>query len=120
MKVKISDLVNAKESLNKIYTNSNIPTREAYKIYTVLSKLQPAYDFFEEKREGVFKSIGVLEGENYIIPDEKINDFYQEMNKVGDLYCEEELEKIDISLDIDLGVSPAEIALLTPFINFVE
>ena len=42
------------------------------------------------------------------------------MDEVLNLDTQEEIEKVDVSLDIDLGVSPAEIQQLVPFINFTD
>lgn len=118
--MKIFELINAKETLDKICSNQNLPTRTAYSLYIMLSKLNTSFEFFEEKKMEIFKSLGETKDGGYVIPVEKTEDFYKEINKIGELECSEDFEKINISLDIDLGISSAEIALLTPFINFVE
>lgn len=120
MKVKIYELINAKDVLEAIYINKSLPTRTAYNIYLTLSKLNPSFDFFEKKRSEIFKEYGILDGDNYVIPEEHRQTFYDEINAIGNIECEAEIEKIDIPLDINLNISPSDIALLKPFINFVE
>ncbi len=118
--MKIFDIINAKGILDEISQNKNIPTKSAYKIYIMLSKLTPSLEFFEKKRGEAFEKYGVKDGENIIIPQEHQTEFISMMNEIGSFDCEEEIEKVDISLDINLGISPSDIALLSPFINFVE
>lgn len=120
MNITIKDIVEAQEVLGRISQNNNLPMRTAFKIYNTVDKLTSALNFFEKKRKDLFLRYGKEEGENYVIPAENSEVFYAEMNELLQTSCCEDAEKIDVSLDIDLGVSPAEIALLTPFINFVE
>ena len=120
--MKISNIINAKEVLTNLSQNKNIPTRVAYKLFLLLSGVEKSLNFFETKRREGFEKYGVEDasGNGVIIPEENMSDFISYLNDIGELECEEKIEKVDISLDIDLGVSPAEIALLEPFVNFVE
>ena len=120
MKVKISRIINAKTILDNISRNKEIPTKIAYKIYLMLSKLSPSLDFFEQKRREAFEKYGVQEGEMVVISEEHKEEVMSLLNEIGEFECEEEIEKIDISLDINLGISPSDFALLEPFFNFVE
>lgn len=120
MNITMKNIVEAQEVLGRISQNCNLPMRTAFKVYNTVDKLSSALNFFERKRKDLFLRYGKEEGENYVIPPENNEAFYAEMNELLQTPCCEDDEKIDISLDIDLGVSPAEIALLTPFINFVE
>ena len=86
----------------------------------MLSKLSPSLEFFEQKRNEAFGKYGVQEGENIVISKEYQEDFMSMLNEIGNFECEEEIEKVDVSLDINLNISPSDIALLSPFINFVE
>ena len=120
MRVKISKIINAKSILDQMSQNKEIPTKLAYKIYLMLSKLSPSLEFFEQKRSEAFEKYGVQEGEMIVIPEEHKEGFMSLLNEIGEFECEEEIEKIDISLDINLGISPSDFALLEPFFNFVE
>ena len=120
MKIKIFQILNAKPVLDEINKSKTLPTRTAYKIYLLFSKLDTSLQFFENKRKEAFEKYGTRDGDNIIIPEDKQKEFMDALNEIGNLDCEEEIEKIDISLDIDLGVAPSDIALITPFINFVE
>lgn len=118
--MKLSHIINAKEVLTNLSQNKNLSTRVAYKIFMLISSVEKSLTFFENKRKEGFEKYGVEAPDGITIPSENTEAFLEYMNEVGELECEEKIEKVDISLDIDLGVSPAEIALLEPFINFVE
>lgn len=120
MNITIKDIVEAQGVLSRISQNNGLPTRTAFKIYNTVHELTSALNFFEKKRKDLFLKYGKEEGENYVITDENSEVFYTKMNELLQTPCCENSEKIDINLDIDLGISPAEVALLTPFINFVE
>ena len=118
--MKIINVISAKETLEKLAQNKDLPTRTAYKIYLMLEKVQSTIQFYETKRLEIFKEFGNEEGDQLVVPPEKIPEASAKMDEVLDLDVPEAIDKIDISLDIDLGVSPAEIQQLTAFINFTE
>lgn len=118
--MKIKDIILAKELLEKLAQNKNLPTRVAYKVYLMLNKVQSTIQFYETKRIEVFKEYGVEKDGQIEIPPEKVPEASVKMDEILNLDTLEEIEKADISLDVDLGVSPAEIQLLLPFINFTE
>lgn len=120
MKIKISEIINAKTILDDISQNKEMPTKIAYKIYLMLSKLSPSLEFFDQKRSDAFEKYGIQDGEMIVIPEEHKEEFVSLLNEIGEFECEEEIEKIDISLDVNLGISPSDFALLEPFFNFVE
>lgn len=116
----INNIIEAKSALDQISGNKNLPSKVAYKIYILLSELQPSLKFFENKRRELFGKYGKEEGENIIIPVENRDLFYKEFNELCQVETEKEIKKVDISLDIDLGISPSDFALLEPFFNFIE
>ena len=118
--MKIYEIVNAKEVLEEISNNKNLPTREAYKLYLMLSNINDVFLFFESKRREAIKELGREENGTIIVDEENQEEFLQILNKIGNLDCEKEIAKVDISLNVNLNISPAEIAKLEPFINFVD
>lgn len=118
--MKISEIINAKPVLDSITQNKELPTKTAYKIYLMILKINPSLEFFEQKRIEAFEKYGVKENDMVIIPEEHRDEFMAILNEVGNFECDEKIERVDISLDVNLGISPAEIALLEPFINFIE
>ena len=118
--MKIYDIISAKEILEKLAQNKDLPTRTAYKVYLMLDKTQSSIQFYESRRAEVFKEFGIEKDGQIEIPPEKIPEASAKMDEVLDLDVQEEIEKVDISLDLDLGVSPAEIHQLVPFINFID
>lgn len=118
--MKISKVISAKSVLDDLSQNKNLPTKAAYKIYVLLSELASTVQFFLDKRRELFLSYGVEDGENYVITPDNQDVFNQKFDELMNLECEKEFHKIDISLELDLGISPADIFCLEPFINFVE
>lgn len=116
----ISQTMNAKPVLDRLAQNKQLPTKVAYKIYVLLSELTPTIQFFLDKRKELFLRYGVEDGENYVITPENQEKFNNEFNELLSLEYEKDINKIDISLDIDLGISPADIFCLEAFINFIE
>ena len=118
--MKIKDIILAKELLEKLSQNKELPTRAAYKLYLMLNSLQSSIEFYDNKRIEVFKEFGVEADGQITIPPEKIPEASAKMEEILNLDVQEEVERAEVSLDVDLGISPAEIQLLIPFINFVE
>ena len=118
--IKISEIVNAEGVLKEISKNKKIPTRVAYRLFIMLSSIEDVLKFYEEKKRALFNKYGVAEGEMLVIPEDKKEIFMKEINEIGDLDCEKDISKIDIELDVDLGISPSDVSLLIPFINFIE
>lgn len=116
----IKQIIDAKPVLDRIAQNKEIPTKVAYKIYILLSSLNPAIQFFLDKRKELFLNYGKEDGENFVITEENQLIFSQKFDELMDIECTNEIQKIDISLDVDLGISPSEIFLLESFINFIE
>lgn len=118
--MKIYDIISAKDILEKLAQNKSLPTRTAYSVYLMLNKAEATIQFYESKRAEIFREFGIEKDGQIEIPPEKIPEASAKMDEVLDLETQEEIEKVDISLDIDLGVSPAEIQQLVPFINFID
>lgn len=118
--MKLYEIINATECLRSISSNKNLPTRIAYKLYTMIKNVSDEMDFFEKKKYELFEKYGLEEGDGLVIPEYNKRDFLTELEDLKSIDCSKEIEKVDISLDIDLGVSPTDIALLEPFINFIE
>lgn len=120
MDLRVIDVINAKDILDKVANSSSLPTRTAYKIHIMLNKLNASLEFFEKRRMQLFEEYGEREGDQIIIPKDKIDEFRPKYDELCNLPLEEEIEKVDISLDVDLGISPNEIGTLESFINFIE
>lgn len=118
--MKIYEVVESKEILDSLAQNKNLPTKIAYKIYRLLVKVTPILDFYNNQKFDLFQKYGNQEGEEIVIPKENQDVFLKDLNELKQVECEDGIEKIDIGLDIDLGISPADFFLLEPFINFVE
>ena len=118
--MKLYEIINATECLRLVANNKNLPTRIAYKLYTMIKSISDEMDFFEKKKYELFEKYGQEADGGLIVPEANKVLFLAELEELKSIDCSKEIEKVDISLDIDLGVSPADIALLEPFINFIE
>lgn len=119
-KIKIYEILNAKQVLDELYSNKSLPTKTAYKIYLLLSKLNASLEFFNSKRIELFKKYGEQKGEETVVSDEKRLEFLEALKELTELECEEPIEKIDLDLNINLDISAADLSLIAPFFNFVE
>lgn len=118
--MKLYEIANASECLRSVASNKNLPTRVAYRLYIMIKVVSDEMDFFERKKYELFEKYGDNIDGNLIVSDLNKDAFLAEIEELKAIDCSKEIEKVDISLDIDLGVSPADIALLEPFINFIE
>jgi hypothetical protein len=118
--MEIGRIIDAIDVLNRLSANDSLPTKVAYRLYSLLKKLNTSVEFFETKKNDLFKKYGKDDGVNITIIPENQEEFLNKLNEIRGLDCLEEFEKIDISIETNLGVSPADIFLLEPFINFVE
>ena len=118
--MKIYQIIEASDCLKKISKNEMLPTRIAYKLYTMINALSLEVSFFEEKRYALFEKYGRESDSSLVVPEENKEAFLRDLEELKNINCSKNVEKVDISLDIDLGVSPADIALLEPFINFID
>lgn len=120
MKVKFYELINAKDLLDDVSARKSIPTKTAYKIYILLSKFNDSLQFFENKRLEFLQIYGEDKDGTLVVPEEKRLEFFKSLNEIGELYCDVEFEKIDIDININLGISPKDFGVLESFFNFVE
>lgn len=118
--MRVIEVISAKELLSEIYNNKNLSTRVSYKLFVMINKLDSVLGFYEDGRRKIFEKFGEQNGDNLVIPNDRMDEAQKEINELMEIEVEDAPEKVDISLDIDLGVSPADIGLLIPFINFVE
>ena len=118
--MKLYEIINATECLRNISSNKNLPTRVAYKLYLMIKQASDEFEFFENQKYSLFEKYGRDMNGVLTITEDNKEMFVAELDELKNIDVSKKFEKVDISLDIDLGVSPADIALLEPFINFVE
>jgi hypothetical protein len=121
--MKIQQMLNSFSTLEKV-VELNLPFKKAYKIYSLIKKINEERDFFiKEERKLVDKfNAEILENGNI-----KFNSAEDQENFLKDQaeilgYEVEGFEPIELSFD-DLGdakISPKEIMQLEGVINFVE
>lgn len=97
MKVKLSDILNAKEAL-KLVEGRELPTKLSYWLSRLQVKIEKPLKAYEDSRMDLFKKFGDLdsEGTRYTVPPEKLDDFQKEILSLIEIEEEITFEPIKI------------------------
>jgi len=101
MKIKLSQIVNSVESLNKI-VEIKLPVKVAYKVNRLINKINPELKTYNESRETLVKEYGdeQEDGSWKVVDPVKLNEFAIKLTELLEVEIEVEFEKIKIE---DLG-----------------
>ena len=126
--VKISDLINSTEVLQKL-AGTSLKARLAWQVARLLKAAEGEIQSFNETRLNLIKKYGVKDENGELITDEKgncqiipegIEDFSRELNELIDTNVEINANKISID-DLDnIEFTPSEMDILKIFIDFGE
>ena len=126
--VKISDLINSTEVLQKL-AGTSLKARLAWQVARLLKAAEGEIQSFNETRLNLIKKYGVKDESGELITDEKgncqiipegIEDFSRELNELIDTNVEINANKISID-DLDnIEFTPSEMDILKIFIDFGE
>lgn len=128
IKVKISELINCTESLQKL-ANTSLKAKLAWQVARMLKTADLEIQIFNDTRLSLIKKYAELDENGEIITDEKgnckigtenVSTFTNELNELLDTVIEMNVNKISID-DLDnMDFTPAEINMLEAFIDFGE
>lgn len=126
--VKISDLLNSTETLQKL-AKQDFKAKLAWSLARLLKSAENEIQGFNETRLNLIKKYGEKdengelvtdEGGNCKIVPESIADFNKELNELLNAEVEINSNPIDFQLLSDINFTPAEMNVLEPFIDFGE
>ena len=128
IKVKISDLLNSTETLQKL-SQKDFKAKLAWSVARLLKAAEAEIQSFNETRMNVIKKYGNKDENGELITDDKGNckiedahlaDFTSELNDLIGQEVEINANKININDLDDCNFTPAEMTQLEPFIQFDE
>lgn len=126
--VKISDLVNSTETLQKL-SQKDFKAKLAWSIARLLKAAEVEIQNFNETRMSLIRKYGEKDENGELITDENgnckivpeiISEFNKELNEVVDTEVEINANKINMDLLENIDFTPSEMAILEPFIEFEE
>ena len=120
MKIKFSKLIEATEAFRKL-SQQELEIKKAVEVSRLIKKLEKEYEVFKENYTKLVKKYGKLKNEDsgvYEFDDVNRDKFNEEVEKLMNIECEIDTEKIEIGDDIRL--SAAQVIALDDFISFKE
>ena len=128
IKVKISDILNGTETLQKL-AQKDFKAKLAWSIARLLKAAEQEIQNFNDTRLSLIKKYGEKDENGELVTDEKDNckivesnvkSFNDELNELIATEVELNANPIDIALLEDLQFTPADMAALEPFVKFEE
>ena len=120
MKVTLKEIIEANPAITRLAGDKTLSVKLSYKILMLTKAFQGDVEFFNSKRFELLEKYGTPQDGGYNIPPENMDNFIAALDEVGAVESKVEIEKIDISLGLDIGLSAVEIDTLLPFFNFVD
>ena len=126
--VKISDLLNGAETLQKL-SQKDFKAKLAWSIARLLKAAEAEIQSFNETRMNLIKKCGEKDENGELITDDKgnckirpeeIDSFTKELNELINTEVEINANKINMNLLEDIDFTPADMAILEPFVEFEE
>lgn len=126
--VKISDLLNSTETLQRL-SQKDFKAKPAWLIARLLKAAEKEIQEFNEARMNLIKKYGEKDENDELITDDKgnckipeavLDNFTSELNELIDTEIEINANKIDIDLVEDTDFTPADMAILEPFLDMHE
>ena len=125
IKVKISDLLNSTEILQKL-AQKEFKAKLSWTIARLLKGAEAEMQNFNETRMNLIKKYGEKDENGELITDDKgnckiensnLNAFSEELNELVSAEVEINANKIDIGLLEELEFTPSDMASLEPFVD---
>lgn len=125
IKVKISELLNSTDTLQKL-AQQDFKAKLAWSIARLLKAAEAEIQNFNETRMNLIRKYGEKDENGELVTDEKgnckigneyINNFSNELNELIDTEVEINANKIDIKLLEEVKFTPSDMAMLEPFVE---
>jgi len=121
MKVKLIDIVSARESINRLI-KSNLPAKKSYLISKMFKPVIEEINTFEKKRNDLVLKYGEQMGEDkaqYAVKQENMKQYTDEVKDLLDIDLEYDVEPINLEdlLNDDVKLTAEDFVLLDKFIK---
>ena len=128
IKVKLIDLINSTETLQKL-AQKDFKAKLAWSIARLLKAAEVEIQSFNEARTNLIKKYGEKNEKGELITDEKgnckiletgVKEFNTELNELVESEVEIQANKIKIEMLEDLDFTPSDMAAVEPFIEMED
>lgn len=128
IKVKIAELINSVNTLQQL-AQKDFKAKLAWSIARLIKAAEVEIQSFNEARINLIDKYGAKDENGQLIADEKgnctiipekVDDFSNELNELLESEIEINANPINMEMLEDLNFTPAEMAVLEPFINLNE
>ena len=128
IKIKISELLNSTETLQK-FSQQDFKAKLAWSIARLLKAAEAEIQSFNETRMNLIRKYGEKDENGELVTDEKgnckivpesITEFSNELNELIETEVEINANKININLLEDIDFTPSDMAILEPFVEMGE
>lgn len=128
IKVKISDLLNSTETLQKL-SQKDFKAKLAWSISRLLKAAEKEIQEFNDTRMNLINKYGEKDENGQLVTDDKgnckienevLSEFSSELNDLISAEVEINANKIDIALLEDIEFTPSDMAALEPFVDMGE
>ena len=128
IKVKISDLLNSTDTLQKL-AKKDFKAKLAWSISRLLKSAETEIQSFNETRMNLIRKYGEKDENGELVTDENgncriendsLNNFTNELNELIATEVEINANKINIEQLEDLDFTPSDMAILEPFVEMDE
>lgn len=126
--VKISELLNSTETLQKL-SQKDFKAKLAWSVARLLKAADSEIQDFNKTRMNLIEKYGEKDENGELVTDEKGNckieddmiaEFTSELNELINTEVEINANKIDIELLEDINFTPSDMTALEPFVDFNE
>lgn len=113
MNIKLSQLVNSVQVLNKILNSDKLPVTDAYRLSKSIKKIQDELQNFDKYRIELIKKYGDETGDgNYQVKPEYESNFRQELNELLNIEVGIGLNPITLDSLSKVNLSAIELSLI--------
>lgn len=112
MKVKLGVLLNSFNHLKALSEFTEIDVMLSYKLAKMLNVVQKELDIFDQIRSTKIKSYNSQKGQDYVVPEDCLKDFTDEMQRLSDKEIELPIDIISVNELKSCKMSPKALMAL--------
>ena len=121
--MKLKTLAGAYPALTKL-ASQDMPTTVLYRFSKILEALEPDIRFFMNQRGKLFEKYGTLENGQYVVSEENVQKFTDELAELEDIEAEIDCVKLGMPLVIpvstDVKLSYVDLCFLEEILKLEE
>jgi sulfopyruvate decarboxylase TPP-binding subunit len=118
MEIKLGEIVNAKDSLIKLF-KMDLPIIISYKLGKLVKEVDKEIKHFEEERFKLIKKYGELTDKNsYSVKPENVEEFAKDLKELLEISLKLEIEKVSLeNISSEIKLSAIDLVSLEKFVD---